>query len=106
MVPCSPVLCPPLLSCLPAQGVDVSCAHAVFCHVWQSDILMFTPHQVAEEHYKDLASKPFYKDLVSYIVSGPVVCMVRHMAWPLLFLYLCFCQEKKPAFKPKLMPHM
>ncbi|KAG2450563.1 hypothetical protein HYH02_005064 [Chlamydomonas schloesseri] len=35
-----------------------------------------TPKQVAEEHYKDLASKPFYKDLVNYIVSGPVVCMV------------------------------
>lgn len=36
-----------------------------------------TPKEVAEEHYKDLASKPFYKDLVNYIVSGPVVCMVR-----------------------------
>ena len=24
-----------------------------------------TPKSVAEEHYKDLASKPFYKDLVS-----------------------------------------
>ncbi len=35
-----------------------------------------TPREVAEEHYKDLASKPFYKDLVNYIVSGPVVCMV------------------------------
>ena len=33
--------------------------------------------QVAEEHYKDLASKPFYKDLVQYILSGPVVAMVR-----------------------------
>ena len=32
--------------------------------------------QVAEEHYKDLSSKPFYKDLVNYIISGPVVCMV------------------------------
>jgi hypothetical protein len=31
---------------------------------------------VAEEHYKDLASKPFYKDLVTYILSGPVVAMV------------------------------
>ncbi len=39
-----------------------------------------TPKEVAEEHYKDLASKPFYKDLVSYITSGPVVAMVRASA--------------------------
>jgi nucleoside-diphosphate kinase len=35
-----------------------------------------TPKEVAEEHYKDLSSKPFYNDLVKYIVSGPVVAMV------------------------------
>ncbi|GLI65540.1 hypothetical protein VaNZ11_009098, partial [Volvox africanus] len=35
-----------------------------------------TPREVAEEHYKDLSAKPFYKDLVNYILSGPVVCMV------------------------------
>ncbi|KAL6762290.1 nucleoside diphosphate kinase [Haematococcus lacustris] len=35
-----------------------------------------TPREVAEEHYKELSSKPFYPDLVNYIVSGPVVCMV------------------------------
>lgn len=35
-----------------------------------------TPKEVAEEHYKDLKSKPFYGALVDYIVSGPVVCMV------------------------------
>ncbi len=35
-----------------------------------------TPKKVAEEHYKDLASKPFYPALVDYICSGPVVCMV------------------------------
>lgn len=35
-----------------------------------------TPKEVAEEHYKDLASKPFYPDLVKYILSGPVVSMV------------------------------
>ncbi|CAG9466109.1 unnamed protein product [Pedinophyceae sp. YPF-701] len=34
------------------------------------------PREVAEEHYKDLSSKPFYKDLVDYICSGPVVAMV------------------------------
>ena len=35
-----------------------------------------TPEEVAKEHYKDLASKPFFPDLVNYIVSGPVVSMV------------------------------
>ena len=38
---------------------------------------MHTPsRQLAEEHYADLSSKPFFKDLVNYIISGPVVCMV------------------------------
>ena len=38
---------------------------------------MFVPSkELAEEHYKDLSSKPFFKDLVSYIISGPVVAMV------------------------------
>ena len=38
---------------------------------------MFVPSKdLAEEHYKDLSSKPFFKDLVSYITSGPVVAMV------------------------------
>lgn len=36
-----------------------------------------TPKEVAEEHYKELASKPFYPKLVEYIVSGPVLAMVR-----------------------------
>ena len=36
-----------------------------------------TPKEVAQEHYKDLSSKPFYPALVQYIVSGPVVAMVR-----------------------------
>eukprot|EP00747_Dinoflagellata_sp_TGD_P186386 gnl/TRDRNA2_/TRDRNA2_43385_c0_seq1.p1 gnl/TRDRNA2_/TRDRNA2_43385_c0~~gnl/TRDRNA2_/TRDRNA2_43385_c0_seq1.p1 ORF type:complete len:289 (+),score=61.51 gnl/TRDRNA2_/TRDRNA2_43385_c0_seq1:75-941(+) len=31
---------------------------------------------LAKEHYKDLSSKPFFPDLVQYICSGPVVCMV------------------------------
>ena len=38
---------------------------------------MHTPsRELAEEHYADLSSKPFFKDLVNYIISGPVVCMV------------------------------
>lgn len=32
--------------------------------------------EIAEEHYKDLSSKPFFPALVEYILSGPVVCMV------------------------------
>jgi nucleoside-diphosphate kinase len=31
---------------------------------------------IAEEHYKDLSSKPFFPALVEYILSGPVVAMV------------------------------
>ncbi|KAK4157585.1 nucleoside diphosphate kinase [Chaetomidium leptoderma] len=29
-----------------------------------------------EEHYADLSSKPFFKDLVEYMNSGPIVAMV------------------------------
>ncbi|XP_031500365.1 nucleoside diphosphate kinase 2, chloroplastic [Nymphaea colorata] len=31
--------------------------------------------ELAEEHYKDLKSKPFFPKLIEYITSGPVVCM-------------------------------
>ncbi|KAK1359624.1 Nucleoside diphosphate kinase [Heracleum sosnowskyi] len=33
------------------------------------------PQDLAEEHYKDLKSKPFFPKLIEYITSGPVVCM-------------------------------
>ncbi|XP_030542150.1 nucleoside diphosphate kinase 2, chloroplastic [Rhodamnia argentea] len=33
------------------------------------------PTELAEEHYKDLQSKPFFPKLIKYITSGPVVCM-------------------------------
>lgn len=32
--------------------------------------------KLLEEHYKDLAAKPFYPGLVQYMHSGPVVAMV------------------------------
>lgn len=32
--------------------------------------------EIAEEHYKDLKERPFFPDLVEYILSGPVICMV------------------------------
>ena len=35
------------------------------------------PRALAEEHYKDLSAKPFFGALVDYIISGPVVAMVR-----------------------------
>jgi nucleoside-diphosphate kinase len=31
---------------------------------------------LAEKHYEDLSSKPFFAGLVDYILSGPVVAMV------------------------------
>lgn len=38
---------------------------------------MFVPSKdLAEEHYKDLSSKPFFPKLVDYIISGPVIAMV------------------------------
>ncbi|PIN07533.1 Nucleoside diphosphate kinase [Handroanthus impetiginosus] len=33
------------------------------------------PTELAQEHYKDLQSKPFFPKLINYITSGPVVCM-------------------------------
>lgn len=32
--------------------------------------------KMLEEHYKDLAGKPFYAGLVKYMNSGPIVAMV------------------------------
>lgn len=38
---------------------------------------LFSPaRELLEEHYKDLKAKPFFKDLVDYMMMGPVVCMV------------------------------
>lgn len=37
--------------------------------------LFSCPKELAEEHYKDLASRPFFPKLIAYITSGPVVCM-------------------------------
>jgi len=38
--------------------------------------LFQAPKDLAETHYGDLKEKPFFGDLVDYIVSGPVCCMV------------------------------
>lgn len=45
--------------------------------------LMVPDKALAEEHYKDLSSKPFFPDLIDYIISGPVVAMVSALlpAW-------------------------
>jgi nucleoside-diphosphate kinase len=37
--------------------------------------MMQIDKELAEEHYKEHAEKPFFKDLVSFITSGPVVAM-------------------------------
>lgn len=36
---------------------------------------------LAEEHYAELKDRPFFPDLVEYILSGPVVCMVSRGVW-------------------------
>ncbi|CAA3030490.1 nucleoside diphosphate kinase 2, chloroplastic [Olea europaea subsp. europaea] len=36
------------------------------------------PQELAQEHYKDLQSKPFFPKLINYITSGPVVCLGGH----------------------------
>ncbi|EEH54955.1 uncharacterized protein MICPUCDRAFT_60912 [Micromonas pusilla CCMP1545] len=38
--------------------------------------MMSVTKEHAEKHYADLSSKPFFGDLVDYMCSGPVVCMV------------------------------
>eukprot|EP01026_Neomeris_dumetosa_P032233 TRINITY_DN2555_c0_g1_i1.p2 TRINITY_DN2555_c0_g1~~TRINITY_DN2555_c0_g1_i1.p2 ORF type:complete len:153 (-),score=21.33 TRINITY_DN2555_c0_g1_i1:157-615(-) len=38
--------------------------------------LMNVEEKFAQEHYKDLADKPFFPGLVQYIASSPVVAMV------------------------------
>jgi len=38
--------------------------------------LMKPPKAQVEEHYRDLASKPFFPKVVTYMTSGPVVGMV------------------------------
>jgi nucleoside-diphosphate kinase len=38
--------------------------------------LMKVPRELAERHYEEHRGKAFYEPLLSYITSGPVVCMV------------------------------
>ena len=38
--------------------------------------LMTIPRELAENHYGEHKEKPFFKDLVGYITSSPVVAMV------------------------------
>ena len=38
---------------------------------------MVTPtKQMAEEHYSDLSTKPFFPGLVKFFSSGPIIAMV------------------------------
>ncbi|OAX82801.1 nucleoside diphosphate kinase [Emergomyces africanus] len=34
-----------------------------------------------EKHYEDLSSKPFFKGLVTYMLSGPICAMVWEGVW-------------------------
>jgi len=44
---------------------------------WAAALKLKQPDQtLAETHYSDLSSKPFFGGLVEYIISGPVCCMV------------------------------
>ncbi|MEO9221569.1 MAG: nucleoside-diphosphate kinase [Mycobacteriaceae bacterium] len=38
--------------------------------------LKYVPREVAEQHYAEHASKPFYDSLLEFITSGPVVAAV------------------------------
>ena len=38
--------------------------------------MMRIPRELAERHYEEHREKPFFESLLSYITSGPVVCMV------------------------------
>ena len=38
--------------------------------------MLMVDRGLAEKHYADLSSKPFFSALVDYIISGPVVSMV------------------------------
>jgi nucleoside-diphosphate kinase len=38
--------------------------------------MMKIPKELAERHYEEHKGKGFYESLLSYITSGPVVCMV------------------------------
>ncbi len=67
---------------------------------------LFTPEkQLAEEHYKDLSQKPFFKDLVDYITSGPVVAMVRgrmHVCMHITSHFLCLPGNRLSAWDSAL----
>lgn len=43
-------------------------------HLSAVQMLILT-EQLAREHYREHADKPFYNDLVAFITSGPVVAM-------------------------------
>jgi len=54
-----------IISRLEKKGLDI---HALK--------LMAIPVALAEAHYREHAGKPFFRDLVDYITSGPVLAMI------------------------------
>ena len=60
-----------------APGGQLFLSHGS-CDMSHCDIIVthFLGRAHMEKHYADLKKKPFFKDLVDYMISGPVVCMV------------------------------
>jgi len=44
--------------------------------------------EMAEAHYADLSSKPFFPGLCKFFSSGPVVCMVSYMGFASVPIFL------------------
>ena len=62
---------------------------------------MFRPTKdLAEEHYKDLSSKPFFGKLVDYIISGPVIAMVSSQTALCMTLALWLMRPNTRAWSP------
>lgn len=70
--------------------------------------MMNVERSLAEAHYADLSSKPFFAGLVDYIVSGPVVAMVSSEAEQAEQTAARLgrrCQLLQPLPKPTLLRH-
>lgn len=52
--------------------------------------LMRPSKQLLEEHYADLAGKPFFPGMIAYMQTGPVMAMVFDLNSFLSYFRLCF----------------
>ena len=51
-----------------------SCLKHIFVFLFQPD------KQLLYKHYEDLKNRPFFPGLIKYMVSGPVVAMVKWLS--------------------------